>query len=112
MIAKIKKQFDGIKFLKKIVIFCISFITIYTVVAIVFQAVTGDALSDTLTERVFTTLIGELCITGLIKIVENVIEKFKKDGGEIEESTEPFVYDNFSDEFNENPNIIFDSGDE
>ena len=96
MIAKIKSTFDSIKFIKKVVIFCISFITIYTIVAIIFQAVTGDALSDTLTERVFTTLIGELCITGVIKIVEGISDKFGKNDTDSDDDEETYV-DMFED---------------
>ena len=95
-----KEKFDGIKFIKKIVIFCIAFITIYTIVAIVYQSITGEGLNDTLTERVFTCLIGELCITGVLKIVENVIEKFKNDkadDSENENSFTDYVIDEFID---------------
>lgn len=92
MVAKIKKQFDSMKFIKKIVIFCILFITIYTITAIIFQAVTGDVLSDTLTERVFTTLIGELCITGVLKIFEGVSDRFgKKDDNSEDDDEETYV---------------------
>lgn len=95
-----KEKFDGVKFIKKIVIFCIAFITIYTIVAIVYQSITGEGLNDTLTERVFTCLIGELCITGVLKIVENVIEKFKNDkdnDSENENSFTDYVIDEFID---------------
>lgn len=78
-IQKVKEKFDGVKFIKKTVIFCIIFITIYTITAIVYQAITGDGLNDTLTERVFTCLIGELCITGVLKISENILDKKKSD---------------------------------
>lgn len=100
-VKKAKEKFDGIKFIKKIVIFCISFITIYTIIAIVYQSITGNGLNDTLTERVFTCLIGELCITGVLKIVENVVDKFKKDENEDkdEESNENDFSDYIIDEF-------------
>lgn len=67
-------------FMTKVVIFCIAFITIYTIVAIILQ-IQGIVLSDTLTDRVFTCLIGELCITGLLKITSNVLEALKHNKG-------------------------------
>lgn len=67
-----------IRFSKKVVIFCISFVTIYTIVAIVFQIMTGEPLSEVLTEKVFQCFLGELGVTGMLKIAENVVEAFGK----------------------------------
>lgn len=52
---------------------------------------TRDALSDVLTERIFSTMMGELCVTGLIKIAENVAEAFGKrvnEDGTIDENVD------------------------
>lgn len=73
MIDKMKTALSIIKFSKKIVLFCLSFVTIYTVIAIVFQIVTCTELSPTLTERVFTCLVGELCLTAMLKVAEVVV---------------------------------------
>jgi len=90
--AKKIKEFSLLRFSKKVVLFCLIFITVYTIVAIIFQAVTGNVLSDTLTERIFTCLIGELAITGMLKITEYVIDVVKgkndDENGDTEELNE------------------------
>ena len=73
-----------IRFSKKVVVFCISFITIYTVVAVVYQIVTGNILSEVLTSHIFTCILGELGVTGMLKIAENIAEVIqKKNNGDI-----------------------------
>ena len=47
-----------------------------------------------MTERVFTTLIGELCITGVIKIVEGISDKFGKSDTEDDEETYVDLFEN------------------
>lgn len=89
-----KKKIDDalavIRFSKKIVVFCIFFVTIYTIVAIVYQIKTGDVLSEVLTSHVFSCILGELGVTGMLKIAENIAEVIQKRNTK-EEKTETFV---------------------
>lgn len=91
-----KKKIDDalavIRFSKKIVVFCIFFVTIYTIVAIVYQIKTGDVLSEVLTSHVFSCILGELGVTGMLKIAENIAEVIQKRNTK-EEKTETFVED-------------------
>ena len=76
-----KQKFDNtrealslIRFSKKVIVFCLIFVTLYTTVAILYQFINGDEISTVLTERVFTTMIGELAITGVLKVAEGIIK--------------------------------------
>ena len=60
---------DGrIRSLTKYVVFSITVIIIYTVVAIVFQVVRGEELSSTLTTCFFSAFAGEILLSAFIKI--------------------------------------------
>ena len=58
------------KFSKRIVIFAISMIVLYTIVAIVYQFTSGNELSSTLTGCWYGFFGGELLATAGIKISE------------------------------------------
>lgn len=65
---------QSIKTLTRFIVFAIGFMVAYTVGAIIFQAVTGDELSPTLTERVFLAFGGELLLCAFIKVFKIVKE--------------------------------------
>ena len=71
---KIKNTLSALKFLKKIVIFCITVVLIYTIVAVVYQTFSDIELSATLTENVFRLFGLELCMTSVLKIVDTIKE--------------------------------------
>lgn len=54
--------------LTKFIIFSFAMTIIYTVTAIIFQAFTGEALSDTLTTCWFAVYGGEVLACALIKV--------------------------------------------
>lgn len=75
---KIDDALSVIRFSKKVVIFCIAFITIYTMIAIIYQVVTREPLSEVLTDKVFSCILGELGVTGMLKIAESVAEVIQR----------------------------------
>lgn len=62
-----------VKFSKKIVIFCISFIVLYTALELYLSYKLNIELSPTLTTCVYTFFGTELASTAVIKIFENLI---------------------------------------
>ena len=62
------------KFSKKIVIFCISTVIIYTIVVLVLMFSTGCSEPTTLTENVFTYFGIEAFALALIKVADTVKE--------------------------------------
>ena len=62
------------KFLKKIVIFCISFLVVYTLAITVLSFSMKEEVSPTLTTCVFATFGGELLVSGVIKIFETIVK--------------------------------------
>jgi hypothetical protein len=79
---QIKKALFGARDLTKFIIFSFAMTIIYTVIAIVFQAVTGETLSDTLTTCYFSLWGGEVLSCALIKVF-----KLKKEGNTYEGET-------------------------
>lgn len=79
---QIKKALFGARDLTKFIIFSFAMTIIYTVIAIVFQAVTGETLSDTLTTCYFSLWGGEVLSCALIKVF-----KLKKEGNSYEGET-------------------------
>lgn len=72
----------GFRFLKCIVIFSIAFIVLFTVISMFLNYRIGLELSPTLTTSVYGFFGTELAVSGLIKIVENYLEKDKEKGEE------------------------------
>ena len=66
------------KFSKKIVIFCISTVIIYTIAVIVLMFSTGCSEPTTLTENVFTYFGIEAFALALIKVADTVKEATDK----------------------------------
>lgn len=62
------KRFNSIKTLTKFLIFSIAAIVVYSVVAIIFQAITGNELSPTLTTCVFGFFGTEIAAVSFIKV--------------------------------------------
>lgn len=54
--------------LLKLVLFCLSVLLIYAIVAIIFQWLTGQELSPTLTDKLYTVLGTEIVVAGFIKV--------------------------------------------
>lgn len=79
MAKKIKNKVIGIKDLTKYVVFSIVVLLIYSITAIVFQAVTGNELSSTLTTCLFGCFGGEILACALIKIFK--LKEERKDDG-------------------------------
>ena len=79
---QIKKALFGARDLTKFIIFSFAMTILYTVIAIVFQAVTGETLSDTLTTCYFSLWGGEVLSCALIKVF-----KLKKEGNTYEGET-------------------------
>lgn len=65
---KIKNALLTARDLTKFIIFSFAMVIIYTVVAIVFQALTGNPLSETLTSCFFACFGGEVLACALIKV--------------------------------------------
>lgn len=65
------------KFMKKIVVFCIASAILYTAIDVVYQIITGNELSPTLTQFFIGGMIGELSATALIKIGEGLVESIR-----------------------------------
>lgn len=94
---KIKNTLSALKFLKKIVIFCITVVLIYTIVAVVYQTFSDIELSATLTENVFRLFGLELCMTAVLKIVDAIKEALESRNSESDSyasSLEDTVSDN------------------
>lgn len=68
---------NNTKFMKKVVVFCISAAIIYTAIAIVYQIIKGNEISPTLTQFFIGGMIGELSATALIKIGEGLVESIR-----------------------------------
>lgn len=66
--TKIKKALLSGRALTKFIIFSFAMTIIYTIIAIVFQAVTGSPISDTLTTCFFAVYGGEVLSCALIKV--------------------------------------------
>ena len=66
------------KFSKKIVIFCISTVIIYTIAVLVLMFSTGCSEPTTLTENVFTYYGNEAFALALIKVADTVKEATDK----------------------------------
>ena len=66
--TKIKKALFSARDLTKFIIFSFAMTIIYTVIAILFQAITGNALSETLTTCYFAVYGGEVLSCALIKV--------------------------------------------
>ena len=66
------------KFSKKIVIFCISTVIIYTIAVLVLMFSTGCSEPTTLTENVFTYFGIEVFALALIKVADTVKEATDK----------------------------------
>lgn len=66
--TKIKKVLLSGRALTKFILFSFAMTIIYTIVAIVFQAVTGSQISDTLTTCFFMVYGGEVLSCALIKV--------------------------------------------
>lgn len=79
---QIKKALFTARDLTKFIIFSFAMTIIYTVVAILFQAFTGETLSDTLTTCFFSVYGGEVLSCALIKVF-----KLKKEGSSYEGET-------------------------
>lgn len=79
---QIKKALFGARDLTKFIIFSFAMTIIYTVIAIVFQGITGETLSDTLTTCFFAVYGGEVLSCALIKVF-----KLKKEGNSYEGET-------------------------
>lgn len=54
---------------------------VFTIIMLVFFAL-FQAIPDTLCERFFTCIVGELGITGLIQVVKTICSNFKKQNTE------------------------------
>lgn len=76
--ARGKRQSDNIKFLKKIIIFCISFIVLYTVVQVCLSYFLQIELSPILTDKVYNFFGTELVVCAFIKIIDEVLDKRSK----------------------------------
>jgi hypothetical protein len=74
--TKIKKALFGARDLTRFIIFSFAMTIIYTIIAIAFQMITGEALSDTLTTCFFAVYGGEVLSCALIKVF-----KLKKEDG-------------------------------
>ena len=74
--TKIKKALFGARDLTRFIIFSFAMTIIYTIIAITFQMITGEALSDTLTTCFFAVYGGEVLSCALIKVF-----KLKKEDG-------------------------------
>ena len=66
--TKIKKALLNGRALTKFILFSFAMTIIYTIIAIVFQAVTGNPISDTLTTCYFAVYGGEVLSCALIKV--------------------------------------------
>lgn len=69
------KKLNLLKFQKKIVIFCISFIVIYTIVQLILSTCLGVELSPTLTTCVYAFFGTELAICALLRIFDKEDKK-------------------------------------
>lgn len=67
------------KFSKKIVVFCIGFIVVYTVAQTYLSYVLGVELSPTLTTSVYAFFGTELAASAIIKILDKEYKKSDKD---------------------------------
>ena len=76
---KLRKKLREARDLTKFIIFSFAMTIIYTIVAIVFQAMTGQPLSETLTTCFMSLFGGEVVSCALIKIF-----KLKNEDGSIE----------------------------
>ena len=72
---KLKNFIKETRFLKRIVIFCISFITIFTIVSMYLNYKVGMELSPTLTSSVYMFFGTELCASMIVRIAENLRRK-------------------------------------
>lgn len=72
---KLKNFMKETRFLKRIVIFCISFITIFTIVSMYLNYKVGMELSPTLTSSVYMFFGTELCASMVVRITENLRRK-------------------------------------
>lgn len=77
-----------IRSLTKYVVFSISVILIYTAIAIIYQILSGEELSSTLTTCFFSAFAGEILLSAFIKIF-----KIKR------ESTFDYLSNNVSESF-------------
>lgn len=64
------------RFMKRILVFCFLAMIVFSIIAIVYQCVTGQELSSTLIQWFYTVFGVELAASALLKIAE--IRKEKK----------------------------------
>lgn len=89
------------KFMKKVVTACLCVSIAYVVVAILFQVITGEELSPTLTECFLGGVIAELAATAIIKVGEGWIDSWRikhtkdydQDNSQVDEFDDPELYD-------------------
>lgn len=62
-------------FLKCIIVFCISFIVLYTIASMILNYLIGIELNPTLTTAVYAFFGTELAVSALIKVVETMNQK-------------------------------------
>ena len=77
---KDKKKKSPMKYLTKVVTFCIAFIIIYTVAQVVLSYFLQLELSPTLTSCVYTFFGTEIAACAFIKIVTEIMKVFNKNG--------------------------------
>lgn len=80
--TKIKRALFSARDLTKFIVFSFAMTIIYTIVAIIFQAITGSPISETLTTCFFAMYGGEVFSCALIKVFKL---KGGNDNGEINE---------------------------
>lgn len=85
MIKRRKHRKSKIKFSKKVVVFCIAFIVLYTIAQSYISYKIGLELSPTLTTCVYTFFGGELALTLLSRV-------FDKEDGKVSKKKEPAKY--------------------
>lgn len=66
--TKIKKALFGSRDLTRYVIFSLAMVILYTIIAIIYQFISGQELSSTLTTCYFSCFAGEILCSCLIKI--------------------------------------------
>lgn len=67
----------AMKFLSSVVIVSLVLCVIYGITAVFFQAVTGEELSPTLTDKWFTVFGIELLATAIIQITKTIVTNLK-----------------------------------
>lgn len=77
------------RFMKRILVFCFVVMIAFSIVAVVYQCVTGQELSPTLIQWYYTVFGVELAASALLKIAEIRKEKKKPPGEEPPAEDEP-----------------------